>query len=252
MTKILNIFLNSLKKKNFIVMLHKVLFSRIGINEQKEANEWATKNCEDFDRFAKNINRKIYEESLNFKTYLDDYSKKKLENININLGGGGFYQLLYFITRIKKPKIIIETGVAAGYSSQTFLSAIDVNGFGKLYSSDFPYFRIKNPEQYIGYLVEERFKNNWFLSIQGDQFALPQFSKIVNKIDIFHYDSDKSYNGQKNAIKNLKNNIDDETIIIIDDIQDNLFFKNFKKNTNLNFKVFNFKNKFIGILFKKL
>lgn len=251
MKKIFNIIYNSFKKKNFIVIVNKIL-SRISINKQKEALQWAKDNCSSFESFARNINQQIFEESQKFSIFLDKYAKKKLEGLNIDLGGGGFYQLLYFITRITKPKIIVETGVAAGYSSQTFLYAININGFGKLYSSDFPYFRIKNPEKYIGYIVDEKLKKNWNLLIEGDQFALPKFSKQINKIDIFHYDSDKSYIGRVSAIKKLKKNINDDTIIIFDDIQDNLFFRDILKKTNLKYKVFEFNNKFIGLIFKKL
>jgi hypothetical protein len=34
----------------------------------------------------------------------------------------------------------------------------------------------------------------------------------------------------------------------MDDIQDNLFFKNFVEKENLNFKVFGFKNEFVGLV----
>jgi hypothetical protein len=35
----------------------------------------------------------------------------------------------------------------AGFSSSAILTALKENGEGILYSSDFPYFRIKNPEK---------------------------------------------------------------------------------------------------------
>ena len=72
-------------------------------------------------------------------------SIKNSENYNIEFGGNYAVEILYFIARISKPKNILETGVAAGYSSYTFLKAIKKNKVGTLYSSDFPYFRLKNP-----------------------------------------------------------------------------------------------------------
>ena len=57
----------------------------------------------------------------------------------MSLGGGGNFILLYFLTR-KFNKVVVETGVAAGWSSLAILGAFEKNGEGKLYSSDFPYF----------------------------------------------------------------------------------------------------------------
>ena len=72
-----------------------------------------------------------------------------------DLGGGGAYNIIYFLTRLIKPKIIFETGVGAGYSTYAFLTAIKENNLGTLYSSDFPYFRLNKPERYIGFLVTD-------------------------------------------------------------------------------------------------
>ena len=76
MKNLLNIIYNSLKKKNFIVIINKVIL-RLSINKQKEAHKWAKEKCENFDDFAKNINKDIFEESLVYANYLDNYSKKK-------------------------------------------------------------------------------------------------------------------------------------------------------------------------------
>ena len=48
-------------------------------------------------------------------------------------------------------------------------------------------------------------KDNWFLDIRGDDVALPEIVKKLdnNTIDLFHYDSDKSYSGRVNALKIL-------------------------------------------------
>ena len=249
--KIFNIFSNSLKGRNSLVIINNII-KRFKKNTSIEATKWAAENTENFNTFAKAINREIYEESITFSKNLDKKANEKLSNLNIDLGGGGFHQLLYFITRLRKPKIVVETGVAAGFSSQSILSALNNNKFGTLYSSDFPYFRITNPEKYIGFVVDEKLKKNWNLYIEGDEYALPKIVKNFDKIDLFHYDSDKSYNGRRNALKIIEKYIDDNTIIIIDDIQDNLFFYDFLKFFKRNYKVFCFKNKYIGIIYNKI
>ena len=99
---------------------------------------------------------------------------EKLKALDYDLGGGGNSPLLYFLVRSMRPRIVVETGVAAGFSSSAILTALKENGEGILYSSDFPYFRIKNPEKYIGLLVDEELKGNWTCLKQGDRFNLPE------------------------------------------------------------------------------
>jgi predicted O-methyltransferase YrrM len=77
-------------------------------------------------------------------------ASKTLNSISHSLGGGGAYSLIYFHCRILKPKIAVETGVANGWSSFAILESLRKNGQGKLYLSDFPYFKLKDPEQFIG------------------------------------------------------------------------------------------------------
>ena len=124
------------------------------------------------------------------------------------------------------------------------------NGKGFLYSSDFPYFRLENPEKYIGYLAKnDNNENNWFLDIRGDDVALPEIVKrLDNNIDLFHYDSDKSYSGRVNALKILNSKINSNTIIIFDDIQNNLHFKDYVEKNKKKFRVFEFEGKFLGIV----
>ena len=77
------------------------------------------------------------------------------------------------------------------------------NNAGYLYSSDFPYFRLAHPERYIGLLVQgNSLKIRWDLDIRGDSVALPEIADNLNHtaIDLFHYDSDKSYSGRDFAL----------------------------------------------------
>ena len=96
---------------------------------------------------------------------------------------------------------------------------------------------------------DESNKDNWFLDIRGDDIALPEIVKKLdnNTIDLFHYDSDKSYSGRVNALRILSSKINSKTIIIFDDIQNNLHFKEFVKKNNKEFSVYEFEGKFIGI-----
>jgi len=141
--------------------------------------------------------------------------------------------------------------VAAGWSSLFILRALKKNGKGFLFSSDFPYFRLKNPEQYIGYLAQDEVnKHNWCLDIRGDDVALKEFVNRLknNEIDIFHYDSDKSYSGRLKSLKILGSKINSKTIIIFDDIQNNLHFRDYVHEHKKKFHVLEFHGKYVGVI----
>lgn len=179
---------------------------------------------------------------------MKDRSRDILSDLDVSLGGGGNYVFLYFLTRLKKPSCVVETGVAAGFSSSAFLNAMDENGNGHLYSSDFPYFRIENPEQYIGILVEEKLKKRWSLLIDGDKNNIPIIKRGLNSIDILHYDSDKSYEGREYVFNSLREQIHGDSIIIYDDIEDNNHFYDLSKRLNRKCIVFEFEGKHVGVI----
>tara|TARA_B100000035_G_C21030576_1_gene568203 strand:- start:1731 stop:2501 length:771 start_codon:yes stop_codon:yes gene_type:complete len=246
-----NIFLNLFKKDNFFLIIKKI-FKRFEKNTSIEARKWAISNTKQTtEEFCRSIDTLLYDEVVTEIKSIHQYAQNKLSMLDVSLGGGGNYLLLYFLIRKIIPYNIVETGVAAGWTSLAALRALNKNGKGFLYSSDFPYFRLKNPEKYIGYLAkDEKNKENWFLDIRGDEVALPEIMKKLNNqdIDILHYDSDKSYSGRVNALEILSSKLNSKTIIIFDDIQDNLHFRDFVKINNKSYSVLEFEGKFIGIV----
>ena len=165
------------------------------------------------------------------------------------MGGGGLYPVLFFLTLYRKPRVILETGVAAGFSSKTFLSALKENGMGTLYSSDFPYFRIANPEKYIGILVDEDLKDNWHLFIEGDKKNIPAILSEIDKIDLFHYDSDKSYDSRVYTFNLIKDKLHKDSYILFDDIQNNNHFKDMVLKNKYDYYVFEFEGKHVGLIY---
>lgn len=96
----------------------------------------------------------------------------------------------YFLARLVKPEVVVETGASAGYSSRAFLEAIRANGFGRLYSRDLPFFL--TGEQVGCLVVAALMRERWELSYDGDTINIPQILGAVSAIDLFHYDSDKA------------------------------------------------------------
>ena len=249
MNNIINIINQFFKGNRSKILLSKISnrFSNL-ISVDKTDLAWLNNNQSDLDNFLININLDLWQESKNIHEEINDRANKILPALNIKLGGGASDKLLYFLVRLKKPNTIIETGVAAGFSSLSILKAIEFNKKGKLYSSDFPYFRLKEPEKYIGALVDRDIYKNWELEIEGDSVNIPRFLNSIEKIDLFHYDSDKSYGGKLKTFELVRPKLSINSVVIFDDIQDDNFFKNLVIKNNYEFKIFKVDNKFIGLI----
>lgn len=231
-----------------------VLFQKVFVRfkepgKKNTDSKWLKEHQTNFADWAAGINYELWNEAESFSEQLKLDAKKELEQLPFSMGGGGIYPILYFLTRLYKPVTIVETGVAAGYSSKTFLVALTKNQSGILYSSDFPYFRIPNPEKYIGILVDDDLKKGWKLFIEGDKKNLPAICNEVEKIDLFHYDSDKSYSGRNFAFEVIRKKIHEGSILIFDDVQDNNYFKDFVTTHQCSYKLFVFQGKYVGLTF---
>jgi predicted O-methyltransferase YrrM len=145
---------------------------------------------------------------------------------------------------------VVETGVAAGFSSKAILSAMAENASGELYSSDFPYCRLEEPEKYIGILVDSDLKDRWNLHIKGDRANLPTIASRLQpgSVDILHYDSDKSYSGREFALETLQPYLSTGAICIFDDIQNNWHFRDIVAQRPRDWRVFEFGSKYLGVI----
>ena len=133
---------------------------------------------------------------------LQDGIKKQSET-SISMGGQANIHLLYNCVRLMKPKYVIETGVAYGWSSLAILKALYEIGYGNLISVDMPY-PLKNNENYVGIVIPNYLKTKWKLIRKPDRPGIIEALNIANgKIDICHYDSDKSWWGRKICISNF-------------------------------------------------
>jgi predicted O-methyltransferase YrrM len=251
---IINLLSQALDPKRLFVMVKKVLrrfADEPSLLSNRDNLDWLKLNCSNFAVLATGLDADLWDESERVAKDLEVHAEKILCGIKYELGGGGVYPFLYYITRYLNAKCIVETGVAAGYSSYAFLAAIKKNGKGRLYSSDFPYFRLPHPERYIGIVVEESLKDNWELFIDGDEINLPKIMSAIREVDVFHYDSDKSYAGRKFAMAMIEERLSKGAIVLMDDIQDNSFFHDYVIQRQIPvWSVFEFHGKYVGMIGK--
>jgi hypothetical protein len=116
--------------------------------------------------------------------------------------------MLYLLVRKLRPEIVVETGVARGFSSAYMLLAMHQNGRGHLYSIDLPAQQVaveedparashrytlsdgqKQSQYEIGYIVPEYLKHRWTLLLEDARQALPELLNKLGTIDIFYHDS---------------------------------------------------------------
>jgi predicted O-methyltransferase YrrM len=244
---------NIIITKSYKIILYKILYriyDKQGSLSKKKNLEWIQNNSKSSANFLKEINTSQYQSSLNaYKSFLKNKSFIFSENQKRKIGGGGMYVLLNFLVSFFKPKNIIETGVAAGVSSHAILKALENNKIGHLYSSDLPIMRLENPFNIVGALVNEKLKINWSLYLKGDLENLKIIKSKINKIDLIHYDSGKRYYERENVFNYLDKFISQNTIIIMDDIQDNSFFYDYLLKKKIkNYKIFEYEKKYVGLI----
>lgn len=253
--KSINILINFLNPKMFLTILKKIFimfFDKKPLLTNENNLQFIKKNSISSKKFIKKIsNNKLLKESFEETNKIIKESDDITKNYDIEFGGNYALELIYFITRMLKPQNVLETGVAAGYSSYTILKALKKNKGGRLYSSDFPYFRVKNPQKYIGLVVPNKLKKDWNLKILGDEKNIQYFKKKVKSFDLIFYDSDKRYISKIRFFKKIKTHINKKTIIIIDDLHnDSFFYEYIKKNKKKNWYIVkSARNHIVGIIY---
>jgi predicted O-methyltransferase YrrM len=167
----------------------------------------------------------------------------------MEMGGEGNLDLLYWSAEYLKALKVIETGVAYGWSSLAILLSLKNRSNSKLMSSDMPY-RNRNGEKYVGCIVPAELRSNWRILSYADRQALPRALKLLDTIDMCHYDSDKSYDGMNWAYPILWEALRPGGFFISDDIGDNIAFRDFSKRVACTPVVVKNDDKYMGVLTK--
>jgi predicted O-methyltransferase YrrM len=163
------------------------------------------------------------------------------------MGGPGDLNLLYAATVLSGARRVVETGVDYGWSSLAILAGLDGREGARLVSVDMPY-PLMNNEPLVGTVVPERLRVSWELVREPDRRGLEKaIARIGGKIDLCHYDSDKSFRGRQYGFPLLWEALAPGGIFISDDIQDNMAFAEFVDVNRLRFAVTEYEGKFVGI-----
>jgi predicted O-methyltransferase YrrM len=216
---------------------------------EREAIAWAEARAHPADQLARAIDPELWEESKELAARLESAGRAQLAVLEEDpCQGGGHAALLYFLVRATKAEVAVETGVALGFSTAAILSAMAANGRGHLFSSDFPAFRHRDPERHVGCLVDDNLRDRWTLDLRGDRKALERIVQAVDSIDLFHYDSDKTYRARERATRRVEPLLAPDAVVIMDDVQDNLFFRDHVEARGVECEVVDYEGKYLGIV----
>lgn len=169
----------------------------------------------------------------------------------VDLGGGGDHRLLYFLTRWTRPTVVVETGVAAGWSSRAVLAALERNGHGELWSTDLPYPGLPGAAGLVGVVVPQELRGRWHLHLGPDARTVPAaLAEAGAPPDLVHYDSDKSRRGRDRTLDLLWSVAAPGATLVVDDIGDNLQFRDWTGRLGVEAEVLTAEGKHVGLLAK--
>lgn len=171
----------------------------------------------------------------------------RAELATVSMGGAGDLCLLHAAVKLAGSRRILETGVAYGWSSLAILSALENCHDARLVSIDMPYPKAGN-EQFVGIVVPDALRAPWTLIREPDRYGLNKGLAILGgRIDLCHYDSDKSWWGRAYAYPLLWDALAEGGVFISDDIQDNLAFREFIEEKGVPFAITACEGKYVGI-----
>lgn len=102
----------------------------------------------------------------------------------------GLARAAWCLARHEHPAVVVETGVARGFTSRMILEAIEAQGYGRLYSIDLPpplaQGRLVNE---TGAAIAEKLKERWTLILGSSRRRLPGLLRDLGSIDMFVHDS---------------------------------------------------------------
>ena len=128
-----------------------------------------------------------------------------------SLGAIGYTEgvYLYAVLRTVQPEVVVETGVANGFSTAFSLLALQANEAGHLHSIDLPrevgrdyepgtFYEGEGragipPGSEPGWLIPQALKERWTLIFGRSQEELPPLLEQLGTVDVFMHDSEHSF-----------------------------------------------------------
>lgn len=212
------------------------------------------------NRKAAQLQVKRVVEALGYKAqdaelYYNNPGLRELQlDISEALKGTGFSGVgtagedFYVMLRLLRPKIVVETGVAAGVSTTFILKALEDNNEGTLCSIDYSLseqeyaaavqagletaFPLPEGKQ-TGFAIPEKLKGRWVLHLGKSKEILPNLLNELGSIDVFLHDSDHSYENMMFEYCATWDYLPEGGLLLSHDTDLNSAFNDFSKKVNV-------------------
>ena len=184
----------------------------------------APKDVREFDSRSMAIPIHVFDQSLaEARAWISDLGNDSTGVIPPNFDASNFLaELVYALTRIERPAVVVEIGVGRGATTRAILSALATNAFGELHSIEFPSLRW-NYAASVGSLVSERLRSRWTLHFGPSAQILPRVARRVEKIDLFVHDGGHTYASQYRDLRVATENMEDGGLLVVDDVNNSAF-----------------------------
>lgn len=153
----------------------------------------------------------------------------------------------YALLRKLQPDVVVETGVANGYSTAVLLAALETNDKGHLYSVDYPFYSDEDAETYrkeldyntpyvdtipgdkdVGWVIPDEYRKRWTLRTGLSQRELPRLLiETITEIDVFIHDSEHSFPCMMFEFELAWHHLSSGGLILSDDLHMNRAFELF-------------------------
>ncbi len=130
-------------------------------------------------------------------------------------------EVVWAVTRHRRPLVVVETGVAQGLTSAVFLAAMDANGSGHLHSIDLPSLRAADARP--GAAVPDALRGRWSLHLGSSRRLLPVLLRDLKTIDLFLHDADHTYDSQMEEYRTAWPSIIPGGLLLSDDVCNRAF-----------------------------
>jgi hypothetical protein len=102
----------------------------------------------------------------------------------------GLARAAWCVARHQHPSVVVETGVARGFTSRMILEALEAQGYGRLFSIDLPPpLDQQRLTSETGAAIAEKLKERWTLIVGSSRRRLPTLLRDLGTIDMFVHDS---------------------------------------------------------------
>lgn len=139
-------------------------------------------------------------------------------------GGADILNLTGSVVLLRRPSVVIETGVAMGFSTAVILAAMEANDAGALHSIDLPPLRV-DAVSFVGEVVPHELRKRWTLHVGPSRTILEGLAQKLAPIDLFVHDSDHSYAAQREEYRQAWPHLATGSCLISDDVSNPAFIE---------------------------